>query len=244
MNVLIIGASSGIGRETAHVFSREGHNVICSSRDEGELQYLVSDLQIRYNNQVYSFLVDLTEISSIKSLINNVFNIFNRIDCAVVTAATMPANDMPYHNEYGLMNTTMTNYTGIALALNEISQRMVNNNSGTIICLSSVAGERGRQSNFIYGASKSALNTYLQGLRMKLWKHNIHVITVLPGYVDTLMSYGRVKSGHAVSPRYIAKKIYKLAKSDRDIVYIPSIWRLIMIIIKAIPERIFKRLNF
>ena len=111
------------------------------------------------------------------------------------------------YDQKALINTTMTNYVGIALVLNEISHRMVNNNSGTIICLSSVAGERGRQSNFVYGATKSALTTYLQGLRMKLYKDNIHVITVLPGYVDTLMSYGKVVRQFAVSPRYTARRI-------------------------------------
>ena len=207
MNVLVIGASSGIGRESAHVFSREGHNVICSSRDEEELGYLVSDLKIRYNCQVNEIPVDLTQISSINNFIKKIYEIFQTLNCVIVTAATMPANETPYYDQKALINTTMTNYVGISLVLNETSQKMVKNNSGTIICLSSVAGERGRQSNFIYGASKSALTTYLQGLRMKLYKHNVHVITVLPGYVDTLMSYGRINSKLAVSPRYIAKKI-------------------------------------
>ncbi|MBA7588226.1 Decaprenylphosphoryl-2-keto-beta-D-erythro-pentose reductase [subsurface metagenome] len=150
---------------------------------------------------------------------------------------------MPYHDEQGLITTTMTNYVGIALVLNEISRRMVHNNSGIIICLSSVAGVRGRQSNFIYGASKSALNTYLQGLRMKMYRHNVRVVTVLPGYVDTPMSYGKVKQRYAVSPRYIARKIYRLTKGNRNVVYVPPIWWLIMRIIVFIPEAIFKKLK-
>jgi len=243
VNVLIIGASSGIGIEVAHVFSREGHNVICSSRDEKELEYLVSDLKIRYNCRAYAVPVDITQISLINNLIKEIYEIFQTINCVVITAATMPADETPYYDQKALINTTMTNYIGISLVLNEISQKMVNNNSGTIICLSSVAGECGRQSNFVYGASKSALTTYLQGLRMKLYKHNVHVITVLPGYVDTLMSYGRVKSQFVVSPHYVAKKIYKLTKSNRNIVYIPFVWWLIMRIIKSIPETIFKRLH-
>lgn len=243
MNVLIIGASSGVGRECARVFSSEGHNLICSSRDEEELGYLVSDLKIRYGSKAYAVPVDLTETSSINNFIKEIYEIFQTLNCVIVTAATMPANEMPYYDQKALINTTMTNYVGISLVLNEISPKMVNNNSGTIICLSSVAGERGRQSNFIYSASKSALSTYLQGLRMKLYKDNIHVITVLPGYVDTLMSYGKVKSQFAVSPRYVARRIYKLTKSNRNIVYIPSVWWLIMKIIKLIPETIFKRLK-
>jgi short-subunit dehydrogenase len=243
VNVLIIGATSGIGSTVAQVFSQEGYNVICSSRDEEQLGYLISDLEIRYGRKPCAAPIDLTKISSITGFVRRLYEDFKTIDCVVVTAATMPGNETEYYDEESLINTTMTNFIGIASVLNEISRRMINNNSGMIICLSSVAGERGRQSNFIYGASKSALNTYLQGLRSKLFKHNVYVITVLPGYVDTLMSYGKVKSQFAVSPYYVARKIYKLTKNKKDIVYVPSVWWLIMKIIKLIPEAIFKRLN-
>ena len=242
MNVVIIGASSGIGREVAHIFSQEGHKVICGSRDEKELEWLVSDLEIRYNCAAYGIPVDVTKKSSIKTFNESVYENFKTIDCVIVTAGTMPGNEVPYYDEHGLIKTTMTNYVGIALILNEMSRRMANNNSGIIICLSSVAGDRGRQSNFIYGASKSALNTYLQGLRMKIHKHNVRVVTVLPGYVDTPMSYGKVKQRYAVSPRYVARRIHKLTKGNRNVVYVPSIWWLIMRIIRFIPESIFKRL--
>ena len=165
-------------------------------------------------------------------------------NCVIITAATMPSNEMEYYDQKGLLDTTMTNYIGIASVLNEISRRMLKTNSGTIICLASVAGERGRQSNFIYGATKSAMITYLQGLRMKLYKFNIHVITVMPGYVDTLMSYGKVKEILSVSPNYVAKRIYNIRKSNRNVVYIPRIWWFIIKLLKMIPELIFKRLYF
>lgn len=243
MNVVIIGASSGIGREVAYVFAQEGYSVVCSSRDEKELERLVSDLKIRYGCNAYAVPVDITDLPSINIFIESIYRDFHTIDCVIVTVATMPGNEMAYYDKEGLMITTMTNYIGIALILNEISRRMVDNNSGMIICLSSVAGDRGRQSNFIYGASKSALKIYLQGLRMKLYKHNIRVITVLPGYVDTPMSYGKIKRQFAVSPRYVAQRIYKLTKGNRNVVYIPSIWWLITRIINLIPEATFKKLD-
>ena len=243
MNVIIIGASSGIGREVAHVFARGGHNVICGARDEKELAWLVSDLEIRYDCHAFGIPVDLTQNASIKNLIKKIYAEFKTIDCIVITAGTMPGNDMPYYHEKGLIQTTMTNYIGTALILNEISRQMIKQNHGVIICLGSVAGERGRQSNFIYGASKSALKTYLQGLRMKLYPSNVRVITVLPGYVDTPMAFGKVRKQFAVSPRYVAEKIYKLTQSNRNVVYLPPIWWLIMTILKIIPEALFKRLK-
>jgi len=243
MDVAIIGASSGIGRAVANIFAENKHNVICSSRDENELDSLVSDLRIRYDIKAYAVAVDLTNNLSIKKFIKRSYELFKTIDCCIVTAAVVDSVDKPYYDEEELINTTNANYTGIALTLNEISRRMAGGNSGVIMCLSSVAGDRGRQSNFIYGASKSALITYLQGLRMKMFKHNVHVITILPGYIDTIMAYGRVQDCLAVSPQYAARKIYKLVKSNRNIVYIPPVWWLIMKIIKLIPEAIFKRLS-
>jgi len=244
LNVLIIGASSGIGREVAHVLSQEGHNVICSSRDGKELAELTSDLKVRYDCHAYAVPVDLMQLTMIDSFINQVYQIFETLNCVIITAATMPNEEKPYYDQKELFDTVMTNYLGVAAVLNEISKRMISINSGIIICLSSPAGERGRQSNFIYGSTKSALNTYLQGLRMKLYKYNVPVITVLPGYVDTLMSYGKVKAVFAVSPRYVARRISKLTSSKRNVVYIPAIWWLVMKILKFIPESIYKRLTF
>jgi short-subunit dehydrogenase len=244
MNVVIISASSGIGRDVAHVFSRKGHRVICGSRDEEELGYLVSDLKTRYGNEAHGALVDLNSPDTIKQFLANVYQTYGTVDCVVVTAGTMPANNMEYHDEEGLLFTTMVNYVGVALILNDLSRHMVEKGGGKIICLSSVAGERGRPSNFIYGASKSALTTYLQGLRGILYKKNVHVTTVLPGYVDTPMSYGKVKGSFTVSPRYVAEKIWKLTENKKNVVYIPSIWWLIMKIVKSIPETIFKRITF
>ncbi len=243
MDVAIIGASSGIGRAVANIFAENKHNVICSSRDENELDSLVSDLRIRYDIKAYAVAVDLTNNLSIKKFIKRSYELFKTIDCCIVTAAVVDSVDKPYYDEEELINTTNANYTGIALTLNEISRRMAGGDSGVTMCLSSVAGDRGRQSNFIYGASKSALITYLQGLRMKMFKHNVHVITILPGYIDTIMAYGRIRNSLAVSPQYAARKIYKLVKSKRNIVYILPVWWLIMKIIKLIPETIFKRLS-
>lgn len=243
MNVLIIGASSGIGREVVHVLSQEGHNVICSSRDEKELVELTSDLKVRYDCNAYAVPVDLMQLSMINSFVNQVYQIFETLNCVIITAAEMPNEERPFYDQKELFDTGMTNYLGIAAVLNEISRRMMGINSGIIICLSSLAGERGRQSNFIYGASKSALSTYLQGLRMKLYKYDVHVITVLPGYVDTLMSYGKVKAIFAVSPNYVARRICNLTRSKRNVVYMPAIWWLVMKILKFIPETIYKRLT-
>lgn len=244
MKALIIGASSGIGREVAHVFSRNGWDVICSARDETELHMLSGDLKTRYGGNAHVAPVDLTDPVSVSRFVRELYVAHPIIDCVVMTAGTLPRDEEEHDGEEDLIRVTATNYIGVALMLNGISRRMAAKNAGVIICMSSVAGERGRRKNFIYGASKSALTTYLQGLRMKMHGHGVRVVTVVPGYVDTLMAYGKVRKGFAVSPQYVARKIYKLLGRNKDVAYIPPIWWLIMKTVKLVPESLFKRLRF
>lgn len=244
MNVLIIGASSGVGRETAHLFSRKGHNLICASQDKEELRFLTSDLHIRYGGEATAVPTDLSDTDSVRKMLKSVYERYDILDCAIVTAGDMPPNQTPYWDENSLIHTTATNYIGIALVLNEVSRRMVEQHKGTIICLSSVAGDRGRERNFIYGASKSALTTYLEGLRMKTFRDGVRVVTIIPGYIDTPMSYGKVSGLLTASPQYAAKKIFSLLSNKKNVIYIPSVWRYIMFVLKSVPTLIFKRMSF
>lgn len=244
MKALVVGASSGVGREVAHVFSRKGWDVVCSARDEMELRMLAADLKTRYGGNSYIAPVDIADPVSISRFAGDLYETHGSIDCAVVTAGTLPSDEDEYDDEDELIRVTTTNYVGVALAINEISRRMAADKSGVIICMSSVAGERGRRKNFIYAASKSALTTYLQGLRMKMHGSGVRVVTVVPGYVDTLMAYGKVRKGFAVSPQYVAEKIYGLLGSGKDVAYIPPVWRFIMKMVKLVPESVFKRLRF
>ncbi len=244
MKALVVGASSGVGREVAHVLSRNGWDVICSARDEKELRMLSEDLKTRYGGNAYIAPVDLTDHVSIPRFAESLYDTHGNIDCAVVTAGTLPRDEDGYDDEDELVRVTTTNYLGVAQAINEISRRMAANKAGVIICMSSVAGERGRRKNFIYAASKSALTTYLQGLRMKMHGNGVRVVTVIPGYVDTLMAYGKVRKGFAVSPQYVAENIYKLLGRSKDVAYIPPIWWLIMKMVKLVPESVFKKLRF
>lgn len=244
MKALIVGASSGVGREVAHVFSRKGWEVVCSARDETELRMLSMDLKTRYGGNAHVAPVDLSDPASVSRFIKALYEAHPVIDCAVVTAGTLPRNEEEHDDEEDLIRVTATNYIGVALMINGISRGMTAKRAGVIICMSSVAGERGRRKNFIYSASKSALTTYLQGLRMKVYGDGVRVVTVVPGYVDTLMAYGKVRKGFAVSPQYVAGKIYKLLERNKDVAYIPPIWWLIVKMVKLVPESLFKRLRF
>jgi len=146
-------------------------------------------------------------------------------------------------NNTQIMPTINCNFTGAVSILTICANYLREQQQGFIIGLSSVAGDRGRQSNYIYGAAKAAFTTYLQGLRNVFFAANIKVITVKLGIVDTAMTFNLAKKPFAVTPEYVGKKIIQALKDKQDIVYIPWFWRYIMLIIKSIPEFIFKRLK-
>ncbi len=225
------------------MFAKRGHRILCSARDKSELDRVASDLTIRFGCEIRAIAVDLSNPPEIEVFVNKIYSVVEQLDTVIVTAATLPRSRSEFGAYRELMDITMTNYVGVATLLGAISTRMIERGAGTIVCLSSVAGDRGRQSNFVYGATKSALNTFLQGLRMKLNKHNIRVITVMPGYVDTLMAYGKVKASLAVSPSYFAERIYQIAKGRRDVVYVPVVWWWVARVLKSIPEAIYKKMR-
>jgi len=136
-----------------------------------------------------------------------------------------------------------TNFTTVVSLLTLLANLFERQGRGSIAVISSVAGDRGRQSNYVYGAAKGALTIYLQGLRNRLAKANVHVLTIKPGFVDTPMTRDFKKGLLWVGPDVIARGIVKAIDKRKDVAYLPFFWRYIMFIIKIIPERIFKRLS-
>jgi len=129
------------------------------------------------------------------------------------------------------------------LALNLLANHFEQKHKGFIAVLSSVAGDRGRQSNYLYGSAKGGLTTYLQGLRNRLYHSGVHVVTVKPGFVDTRMVYGRPGLPLVASPQAVARDVYRAVKSGRNVIYVPWFWRVIMALVGAVPEGLFKRLK-
>jgi short-subunit dehydrogenase len=136
-----------------------------------------------------------------------------------------------------------TNFTGCVSALNILANHFEARGAGFICAISSVAGDRGRQSNYLYGAAKAGLSAYLQGLRNRLFPAHVKVITIKPGFVDTRMTYGRSGLLLVASPERVAKGIFGAIVKGKDVVYLPWFWRFIMLIVQSIPEAIFKRLR-
>lgn len=232
--ILILGATSAIARETAALFAMQGHHLYLASRDQDELARIATDLIIRYTIPVFYGLFDAENYSSHQNFWQKVQETLGEIDGVLLAFGYMG------HDSQKMI---ASNFTGAVSILNQSLAYFKARKRGFIIGISSVAGDRGRQSNYCYGAAKAAFSTYLQGLRNYLYPFNVRVITIKLGFVDTAMTYGLPHLFLLASPQAVAKKIILAWIKSKDIVYIPWFWHYIMAIICLIPERIFKRLR-
>lgn len=241
-NILILGATSSIARSIATIFAARGDQLYLASRDTEELARITNDLKIRYNVPVHYSKFDAEDSSTHLDFWQNTLKTMQHID-GVIVAFGYLGNADALHNTTMATQIIQNNFAGAVSILNHCANYFEAQKHGFIIGLSSVAGDRGRQSNYIYGAAKAALATYLQGLRNRLYPAGIQVITIKLGFVDTAMTYGLPGLFLVASPEKAAQKIIKTIGSKQDIAYIPGFWRYIMLIIKTIPEGIFKRLK-
>ena len=238
--VIIFGGTSDIGVSLAHEYAQHRFNIVMAGRNPEKLKDIQKDIEIRYSVNVETVLFDATDYTSHQKLVS----LHKDLDEAICVFGYLGQQSVAMADFSEAEQIIDVNYKGSVSILNCIAQSFKENNGKIIIGVSSVAGDRGRQSNFVYGSAKAAFTTYLQGLRNSLNSSKIKVLTIKPGYVDTKMTKGMdLPKWLTVSPQYCAKKIFRARTRSSDIVYISSIWWLIMLIIKLIPERIFKKLS-
>lgn len=233
-SILILGATSSIAIACAEIFASRGYSLLLAGRNLLELERLSKDLHIRFKTPVYYSHFDMTAFDSHPDFFKNVLDKVGSLQGVLMAVGSL---DKKYpHTEI-----IAANFSGAVSILDICADYLVAQKKGFIIGLSSVAGDRGRQSNYVYGASKSALTTYLQGLRNALTPHQVHVLTIKLGLIDTKMTFGgSYPIFLAASPEKTGFKIIKALDKRKESVYIPKIWRIIMLIIRLIPERIFK----
>jgi len=241
--VLILGATSGIARGAAIALAQRGHNLILAGRDELELQRIASDLTIRYGITVHVRLLDISDLDAQEEFVQSLLHkgeILSGVLCAI---GYLGEQETAFNDSEEASRIMAQNYTGPVLLLDRLASLMIPNKSGFIIGIASVAGDRGRQSNFIYGSAKGGFGLYLQGLRNRLFREGIQVLTIKPGFVDTAMTYGMPGMFLVAQPEVVGEGIIRALEKGKDAVYLPGFWRYIMLIIRSIPEKIFKRLG-
>ena len=240
--VLILGATSAIARGAACAFARRGYALYLAARDLPELERIAADLAIRYGVAVRYGAFDAEAYASHKTFLDGVVHEMGGLT-GVLLASGYMGDSMAARNFESGSRVIAINFTGAASILGLCADYLEKVGSGFIIGISSVAGDRGRQSNYVYGAAKGALSLFLQGLRNRLFPAGIRVITVKPGFVDTAMTFGLPGLFLMASPADVGGRIVNSLESRADIVYVPWFWRYIMLIIRSIPESLFKRLR-
>lgn len=240
--ILILGATSPIARALALRFGVEGDSLYLAARDMHEAERLAADIAIRTGAVVVAGPFDAANFQSHASVIEDTIAKLGGLDGVIVNFGTLGDEDGARVDPEKALAIVNQNFTGAVSILTIAALHLEQQKSGFIVAIGSVAGERGRAKNYVYGSAKSALATFTQGLRGRLAKAEIHVMTVILGTVDTRMTWGR-GSRLNVSPEAAADGIYDAWKRGAEVVYVPWFWWPIMSIIKAIPERIFKRMS-
>jgi NAD(P)-dependent dehydrogenase (short-subunit alcohol dehydrogenase family) len=243
MSVLILGATSRIAQQVGHRYAEQGHAVFVAARDDVEAQRIAADIGIRSDVPTASSHFDALDFDGHRAFIDEVESRLGPIEVALIAFGDMgdqAESQVDFKSAHRVID---INYTGAASISEAIAERMEGRERGALIGITSVAGDRGRQSNYFYGSAKGAFTLYLQGLRNRLAKAGVHVMTVRLGFVDTRMTFGMKTGIPIASPEAISLAIREHQARCANDVYLPKFWRGIMGIIKTIPEGVFKRLS-
>ncbi|MFM8331948.1 MAG: SDR family oxidoreductase [Candidatus Methylumidiphilus sp.] len=241
--ILIVGATSAIAEATARLFATHGDRLYLLARSIESLEVIARDLKIRGAESVSFARFEANDFDRHKTLLDEAVNKLDGIDVALIAHGSLPDQKACEQDFQQALKELNTNAISVISLLTHLGNHFEAQKHGTIAVISSVAGDRGRQSNYVYGTAKGALTIFLQGLRNRLHKSGVQVLTVKPGFVDTPMTADFLKGPLWAKPEKAAADIFKVVSTYKDEIYTPWFWQVIMLAIKSIPESIFKRLS-
>ncbi|RJQ22398.1 MAG: SDR family oxidoreductase [Nitrospiraceae bacterium] len=241
--MLVFGATSAIAYETIKLFAKDGTSFYLCSRKEDELKRLADDLIVRGAKEVRFATFNALDVNSVTEAVNDCLIKFPDLDGLFIAHGFLPDQKVCETSIDSMRQVIDINFTSAATILTIVANYFEKRGTGTIIAVSSPGGDRGRQSNYVYGSAKGALTVFLSGLRQRLSRAGVSVITIKPGFVDTPMTVDFKKGILFVGPEVIARGIYKAVLKGKSEVYLPAYWRFIMMIIKHVPEMIFKKIK-
>ena len=242
-HILIVGATSAIAEATARRFAHDGDRLYLVARNQGRLSSVASNLKTRGATQVETKVLDANDTAKHAELVSQVEAAMGGLDIIFIAHGTLSDQKACEASFDETLKELQTNCLSVISLLTHVANRFEEQKRGTIVVISSVAGDRGRQSNYVYGTAKAAVSTFLQGLRNRLYRSGVTVITIKPGFVDTPMTKGIRKGILWASPEETGGDIYRAIKRKHGVVYTPRFWRLIMALIRIIPETFFKKMK-
>ena len=241
--VLIIGATSAIAQEVAKIYVEAGSQLFLVARNSQKLEQIEQDLSVRGTGAIESMSLELTDTERHEDILTKADVFMGGIDIVLIAHGTLPEQKKCETSVNHTLQELDINLLSIVSLLTLLANYFEKQGSGCIAVISSVAGDRGRQSNYVYGAAKGGLSIFLQGLRNRLSKAGVCVLTIKPGFVITPMTAEFKKGVLWVQPKGVAEAIVGAIQKRKNVVYVPWFWRWIMFVIRSIPESIFKRMN-
>ena len=240
-NVLILGATSDMAVAIARHLASEGYSITLAGRSMERLTAMEGDLRVRSKATVTSVLFDALDAESHENFYQSLPEKPDIVICVFGLLGDQREAQDDWKHCHNVIN---TNYTGAVSILNVVANDFERRKKGVIVGISSVAGERGRQSNYIYGSAKAGFTAYLSGLRNRVFRHGVHVLTVKPGFVRTRMIENiPTPALLTATPKKVAVAVHKAILKKKNTLYVLSVWSLVMLVIRSIPEGIFKRLK-
>jgi len=242
-NILIIGANSGIAKECARLWASDGDKLFLVGRQAEALESLASDLRVRGASQIGLMALDLNRLDQHEKMILEAQSTLGGLDLCLIAHGTLSDQKACEKSVELSLQEISTNALSQISLLTHLANLFESKKSGQLAVISSVAGDRGRASNYVYGSSKAMVSSFASGLRQRLACCNVSVLTIKPGFVDTAMTQHLKKGILWAQPKSVAKAIVKAVDQRRDVLYVPCFWWAIMRIVCAMPERVFKRLK-
>jgi len=244
--IAIFGATSAIAAACARRWIAQGDSIFLVGRNPAKLRALAEDLAVRKTGEqkLAAATADLDDFSRHEALLDEAQAALGGLDVVLIAHGSLPDQKDCEASVDATMAEIRTNALSVISLATLAANRFEAKGRGAIAVIGSVAGDRGRQSNYVYGAAKGMVDVFLQGLRNRLARSGVAVVTIKPGFVDTPMTASIAKKGLLwAQPDGVAKGIVGALARGRDVVYLPRFWRLIMLIITHIPERVFKQMK-
>jgi short-subunit dehydrogenase len=242
-SALIIGATSAIAQAVARQLAARGASLVLWGRSAAKLEIVAADLRTRFGAKLLVEAFDLNDPSLHRAALERAVAAHGPIDFALICHGHLPDQKACEKDFHVLEQELLTNCLGPLALLTVLGNYFESQGRGCLAAISSVAGDRGRQSNYVYGAAKAALSTFLAGMRNRLYPKGVHVLTIKPGFVDTPMTADLKKGPLFASPDKVARDIIRAAETGTCVLYTPWFWRWIMLLIRLIPESIFRKLK-
>lgn len=239
---LILGATSSMARALARKLADRGACLLLGGREMADLEATAADCRLRGAPLAEAWRFDARDPATFQPILDRMAGLEGTLNAAVFVGSMPPQEEIDVTP--GMIDGVVADsFTGPARLIHGLAALLEERGAGTIVGVGSVAGDRGRVGNYVYGAAKAGFATYMSGLRNRLTRAGAHAITVKPGFVDTAMTWGLEGMFLVAPPEAVADAILKAEKRKKNVIYTPFFWRYIMMIIRAVPEPIFKKMS-